>query len=394
MFIELTNAVLHAIQTLNDAGYEAYAVGGCIRDALLGKEPTDWDITTSATPDEITAAFSTYRTIDTGAQHGTVTVILDDTSLEITTYRIDGDYTDGRHPDSVSFTRSLTEDLRRRDFTINAMAYHPSVGLVDLHGGQMDLRAGLIRCIGEPERRFEEDALRILRALRFASVLGFAIQPETSEALRRLSPTLTRVAAERIYGEWLKLLCGQDAVRIVDEYADVLRVFLPEITQLNNTELIGKVSGTSHARICALFYCANVPTTVAEHILRRLHVDFQTIRRVIMLLDSRSHAVTNDADLLRLLNRLGEDVIFDYLMLAEADQSIFDRVQQLLDNNTCYKISMLAIDGNDIIETGIPAGPDVGKRLLDLLDAVIEGFCSNNREDLLKYLNKMKKPVH
>lgn len=389
MFIQLSDAVLHAIQALNDAGHEAYAVGGCIRDTLLGKEPTDWDIATSATPDEISAVFSAYRTIDTGVQHGTVTVILDDTALEITTYRIDGDYTDGRHPDSVSFTRFLAEDLRRRDFTINAMAYHPLIGLVDLHGGQTDLRTGMIRCIGEPERRFEEDALRILRALRFASVLGFSIHSDTSAALRRLSPTLTRVAIERIYHEWLKLLCGQDAVRIVDEYTDVLRVFLPEITQLNNTELIGKVNCTPHARICALFYCANIPTTVSERALRRLHVDTQTISRVLNLLDCRSHSLKSEADLLRLLNRLGADIIFDHLMLSEANQIVYDRVQQLLDDNACYKISMLAIDGHDIIETGVPAGPDVGKILRELLDAVIDGCCTNTREDLLKYLNKI-----
>ena len=213
--IDLPVAVSSAIQKLNSAGFEAYAVGGCIRDSLLEYQPDDWDITTSATPSEMQAVFAEYRTVETGLQHGTLMVLLDGMSLEITTYRVDGTYSDGRHPDGVSFTRALSEDLRRRDFTINAMAYHPKTGLVDLYDGQADLAAAIIRCVGEPYRRFEEDALRILRALRFSSTLGFAMDDATAQALRALSSTLTKVSVERITTEFVKLLCGKDAENVL-----------------------------------------------------------------------------------------------------------------------------------------------------------------------------------
>lgn len=193
MDIMLPDAVLHALVLLNTSGYDAYIVGGCVRDSMLGFEPDDWDIATSATPDEIKEVFRDYRIMNYGLQHGTLSIVVMDLILEITTFRMEGEYSDGRHPDTVQFTRSLHEDLRRRDFTVNAMAYHPFEGVIDLYHGQEDLANGIIRCVGEPEKRFGEDALRILRALRFAAVLDFEIEPRTEAALVKLASTLSRI---------------------------------------------------------------------------------------------------------------------------------------------------------------------------------------------------------
>ena len=221
-----------AIQQLQEAGYEAWIVGGCVRDFLLGRTPTDYDLTTSALPKETEAVFAGEKLIETGLQHGTVTVVLDGVPLEITTYRVDGGYTDARHPDGVTFTRSLREDAARRDFTINAMAYAPGAGLQDFFGGQEDLSAGVIRAVGDPDRRFQEDALRILRAIRFASVLGFELDPGTDAAARRNAHLLTKISVERVFVELGKLLCGPGAGKILLAYPDILGVVFPELTPM------------------------------------------------------------------------------------------------------------------------------------------------------------------
>ena len=214
---------------LTRAGFSAYVVGGCVRDSLLGLEPHDWDICTSALPDQMQEVFRDDRTVDTGLKHGTLMVIVDHEPYEVTTFRVDGDYTDHRHPDSVVFVDDLTKDLARRDFTVNAMAWSPDAGLQDPFAGQQDLSANLIRCVGKPEQRFEEDALRVLRALRFASVYDFAIEPDTASAIRKKAPDLKLVAGERIREELLKLLCGKAAGRILREYPEVLAEIIPEI---------------------------------------------------------------------------------------------------------------------------------------------------------------------
>ena len=214
---------------LTRAGFSAYAVGGCVRDSLLGFEPHDWDICTSALPDQMQEVFRDFRTVETGLKHGTLTVVVDHVPYEVTTYRVDGDYTDHRHPDSVIFVDDLVKDLARRDFTVNAMAWSPDAGLQDPFDGQQDLSSKLIRCVGEPEQRFEEDALRVLRALRFAAVYDFTIEPDTASALRKKAPDLKMVAGERIREELLKLLCGKAAGRILREYPEVLAEIIPEI---------------------------------------------------------------------------------------------------------------------------------------------------------------------
>lgn len=393
MFIHLPDAVAHAITLLNGTGYEAFAVGGCVRDSLLGKIPTDWDITTSATPDEMKAVFADYRTIETGLKHGTLTVLMENTPLEITTYRIDGDYSDGRHPDAVMFTRSLAEDLCRRDFTINAMAYHPDIGLIDYYDGQADLECGVIRCVGNPNRRFAEDALRILRALRFASVLGFSIDGDTASALSALAPTLSLVASERIWVELTKLLCGQDAAVIVEEYSQVLRGVIPELKRPVDTEQLSVTPNTPCARLVALFSAFEVSVDTAESILRRLRADSHTIDCVKKLLQYRGLPMNSDADLLHLLNRFDEELIFDYLALNGATGFTIDRTRQLLQEHACYKVSMLSINGSDVIRLGFPVGPMIGSVLNELLAAVMDGRCQNSVEDLLCYAKMLKKPV-
>ena len=392
--IDLPVAVSSAIQKLNSAGFEAYAVGGCIRDSLLEYQPDDWDITTSATPSEMQAVFAEYRTVETGLQHGTLMVLLDGMSLEITTYRVDGTYSDGRHPDGVSFTRALSEDLRRRDFTVNAMAYHPKTGLVDLYDGQADLAAAIIRCVGEPYRRFEEDALRILRALRFSSTLGFAMDDATAQALRALSSTLTKVSVERITTEFVKLLCGKDAENVLREYRDIIAEILPEIGDGTDFHLLSVLRPAPSVRIAALLYAAGVSPVDAEQVMRRLRMDHKTLHEVVLLLTALPRGVyTEDAYLLRLLRHIGPILAFDYLAIRESHKDTIRLLQQLLDAGACYCLPMLAVNGADVMSVGVAEGCAVGRVLNELLDAVMDGVCRNEREALLEYVKKTKKPV-
>ena len=388
MNITLPSSVRHAIQLLNDAGFEAYVVGGCVRDYLMGKEPYDWDITTSAHPEDTLTVFSEYRTIETGLQHGTITVIVDDTPLEITTYRVDGAYTDGRHPDAVTFTPSLTEDLRRRDFTINAMAYHPNIGIVDPFGGQADLSNSVIRCVGKPMDRFTEDALRIIRGLRFASTLGFTIEDATSDAIHRLCSNLCLVSIERITAEFKRLICGVDASFILTRFSDVIAVFLPEIAS-NLCGRLSELPARLSIRFAALFQDANVSAEHARGALQRLRMDNQTIRQITTLLEVLPNTVSRqDASILRLLHHLGPEWIWDYFTLKRCDISIIRRTKELLDSHACYRVSMLAIDGQDLIHYGITPGPEIGRTLNELLDAVMDGVCENTKIALLAYLDK------
>ena len=229
MKIQLPDNAKFIMERLQGSGFDCYAVGGCVRDSLRGAEPHDWDFTTSAEPDEIERVFADCKTVTIGKKFGTIAVILDGRMWEITTYRVDGGYSDSRHPDEVCFSKNLADDLARRDFTVNAMAYNERDGLVDLYEGQRDLEYGVIRCVGEPEKRFTEDALRILRALRFASVLGFSIENQTSEAILKLRKTLSQIAPERIRDELLKLLCGDKVDFILRRYRTVIAVFIPEL---------------------------------------------------------------------------------------------------------------------------------------------------------------------
>ena len=433
--IALPDAVQNIISELNSHGHEAYAVGGCVRDCILGRTPEDWDITTSALPDEVKAVFPV--TIDTGLKHGTVTVRLNKQNYEVTTYRIDGVYEDGRHPKEVTFSRSLSEDLKRRDFTINAMAYNEKDGLIDLFEGQEDLRRGIIRCVGDPDERFSEDALRMLRAVRFSAQLGFSIEEATMEAIRRKVAGISRISAERIRVELTKLLLSDRPETLDTAYRlGLTAVFLPEWDEMaacnqatphhigtvaehtlfvmKNTEpdIILRLSALLHDVAKPLTkrtdakgrdHFAGHPVLGAEmskKILRRLTFDNATIDKVDVLVryhDERPEPAMRAVR--RLSARVGEANMPALFKLKRADiagQSDYERDRKLerieatekcfdkiMADKDCLSVKNLAIGGSDVIACGIEAGPLVGKVLDSLLKEVIDDPTMNKREVLL-----------
>ncbi len=429
------------INTLEASGHEAYAVGGCVRDCILGKTPHDWDITTSAQPTDVKALFK--KTFDTGIEHGTVTVLMGKTGYEVTTYRIDGKYEDGRHPSEVIFTASLEEDLKRRDFTINAMAYNPDRGLVDLFDGMADLKKGIIRAVGNPIERFTEDALRMLRALRFAAQLGFDIEPATYEAIKTLAPTLAKISAERIQVELVKLVTSANPGRIRDVYATGLTaIFMPEFDEMMITDQCTKhhkytvgehticameeIEPDKILRLTMLLHDVGKPackTTdengqdhfkghpeagadMARTILRRLKFDNDTISAVVNLV--RNHddrpAVT-PRNVRRMAIRVGEDNMDALLAVKRADtlaQSDYQREEklqyiediratflQIQADNNCLKIKDLKINGKDLIAMGLPQSNKIGLILKTLFDEVVEEPEKNDRDYLLKRAREM-----
>ena len=391
--ITMPERVSYIIQKLEEAGHEAYAVGGCVRDSMLGREPQDWDITTSALPEETKAIFS--RTVDTGIKHGTVTAMFGKEGYEITTYRVDGKYSDSRHPDSVEFTRSLEEDLKRRDFTINAMACN-SDGLVDMFGGKDDLENGLIRCVGVPEARFGEDALRILRAVRFSAQLGFDIDPATLEAARKLAPTLANISAERIHSELHKLLMSDwpDRLVLLHELG-IDRVILPELERTAKSgrmnELCARLAGapydTAVRWALLLLY-----TGSASEIMHRLKFDNQTIYTVKALLRFRQVPVTvlDPAGMRRLMSDSGRELmepLFAFIGAADPDLDLTGArrlCRSIIDAGDCTDIKSLAVNGHDLMQAGIPAGKSVGETLERLLSAVLADPSLNTPEKLLE----------
>ncbi len=426
--------VLSALEKLECAGYPAFLVGGCVRDLLRGVEPHDFDMTTLALPQETERVFAGLPVLKTGIQHGTVTVLQNGISLEITTYRADGTYSDGRHPDFVRFARTPEEDLRRRDFTVNAMAWSPSRGLVDPCGGQADLKKQLLRCVGDPETRFSEDALRILRGARFASCLGFTVEPETKAAMLRLAPLLKRVSGERISAEFLRLLCGKKAEEVLLQFRELIALFLPEIrpcfdfdqrtphhcydVYLHTVKVVAAVPPEPTLRLAAFFHDIGKPATftfrdgsghfkghpecgaaICEEALCRLRLPKKQIREVCLLVREHDFSIENEGrGAIYLLQRLPKELIEPLLLLMEADArakadpvSSLERVralrQELADlrqKPLCLSLKDLAIGGDDLLEAGIPAGPAVGKLLRALLERVIAGELENDRECLVK----------
>lgn len=435
MNIVLPQDVIKIIERLESCGHEAYAVGGCVRDSILGKEPADWDITTSASPEEVKALFT--HTIDTGIAHGTVTIMCGKCGYEVTTYRIDGEYKDGRHPESVAFTNLLSEDLRRRDFTINAMAYNQTEGLVDLFGGMQDLQDGVIRCVGEATERFSEDALRMLRAVRFAAQLGFSIDKATYDAICALAPTIARVSMERIMVELVKLLTSAHPEEMRTVYACGLTgIFLPEFDAMMETPQhtvhhqysVGE--HTIHAlmavpadrvlRLTMLFHdvakpvCRTTDEAGNDHfyghpeigaemtgqILRRLKFDNDTIRavkRLVRFHDMR--LVLQEKNVRRSIVKMGLESFPEIFAVKRADtlaQSMYMRQQKLdaidqfevlydriIEKQVCVQKKDLALNGKDLLDIGVPQGKKVGE-ILDLLFAqVIEEPEKNTREELL-----------
>lgn len=441
MNVRFPESVRWAIGRLNAAGYEAWAVGGCVRDSVLGKEPHDWDMTTSALPEETMAVFAGYPVIETGLKHGTVTVLVDGEPLEITTYRVDGSYSDGRRPDSVSFTRSLEADMARRDFTINAMAAHPEKGIVDCFGGLDDLQNGIIRCVGDPDRRFSEDALRILRAMRFSAVLGFPIEEKTADALVRIRENLRHVAMERIFSELKRMLCGKDAGRILRQFPQVLWVFLPELEPMHGFEQhnpnhlydvwehtvrsVEAAPADEVLRLAMLLHDIGKPACftqdekgvghfyghpmkscdLADDILGRLRVDNDTRERVLTLVEHHDANIpVKPAAVRRWLGKLDEKGFFDLLAVKRADnlaQNLAYRdcrselddlaalAKEVLAEGQCFTLRSLAVGGRDLMELGFKPGPAMGDVLNTLLEKVVEEECPNEKAALLALAKEM-----
>ena len=440
MILEIPKNAETILHILENAGYEAYVVGGCVRDSILGRKPDDWDITTSAKPEQVKELF--HRTVDTGLQHGTVTVLMEKEGYEVTTYRVDGEYEDGRHPKEVTFTASLEEDLKRRDFTINAMAYNPSGGLVDLFGGLEDIDRKIIRCVGDPLERFTEDALRIMRAVRFSAQLGFSIEEETRKALKVLAPNLKHVSAERIQVELVKLLMSPhpDYLRTAYE-AGITAEFLPEFDACMETAqntphhcyTVGEhilhslchVRADRVLRITMLLHDIGKPVVrktdengrdhfkthgnagekMAGQILRRLKFDNDTIRKVTRLVkwhDDRPEGTLKSVR--RAVNRIGEDLFPLYLEVQQADMlaqslyrrrekqarldSVRDAYRQIIEEKQCVSLKTLAVTGRDLIENGYRPGREIGEKLEKLLNLVLEDPEKNQKEILLEIIRK------
>ena len=436
MRIQLPDKVHKIINTLEEAGYEAYAVGGCVRDSILGREPDDWDITTSARPEETKRLFP--RTVDTGIQHGTVTVLLGGESFEVTAYRIDGVYEDGRHPSEVTFTASLKEDLRRRDFTINAMAYNDRNGLVDLYGGLADIENQVIRCVGDARERFDEDALRMLRAVRFSAQLGFRIDGATREAVEALAPNLQKISAERIRVELVKLVTSPhpDYLRTAYELGITAQI-LPEFDLCMETpqrhkhhcydvgehilhSMLG-VKPDKVLRLGMLFHDIGKPQTltvdadgtthnkkhpfegekITRKVMRRLKFDNDTTDKVTKLVLYHDYDIApTEAGVRRAVNRIGEDIFPMIFEVRRADieaQSNYMReeklekvayieklYQEILNRRDAVTLKDLAISGSDLIAEGMSPGRQIGETLAALLDKVLEDPGLNTREILLK----------
>ena len=432
MKIQLPEKVNTIIQTLQEHGYEAYAVGGCVRDSLLGREPGDWDITTSASPDETKKLFA--RTVDTGIEHGTVTVLLGKEGFEVTTYRIDGKYEDSRHPTEVIFTRNLREDLLRRDFTINAMAYNDTEGIVDIFGGMDDLKRKIIRCVGNARERFGEDALRIMRGVRFAAQLGFSLEKETKEAMTELAPTLEKISAERIQTELVKLLVSDSPELIREAYhLGITAVILPEFDEMMRTGQETKyhrydvgehtVPPDKVLRLTMLLHDVAKPEmkTVdadgtahfkghdirgeqkAKEILRRLKFDNDTIHKVTKLVRWHDYRMPAEKKNVRkAMSKISAELFPMYLLVKRADilaHSMYRREEELenlsglqkcyeeiVADHECVSLKQLAVTGTDLIGIGMKPGKQIGEVLNELLRIVLEYPEFNNKEHLLRFV--------
>ena len=381
--ISLQPPAARALQLLHEAGYDAYAVGGCVRDSLMGRPCDDWDLTTAAAPAEILRVFAGFRTIETGIRHGTVTVLIDGTPLEITTFRTESGYADGRHPDSVQFAARVEDDLARRDFTVNAMAYSPRTGLVDPFHGLDDLAGKRIRCVGEPAARFSEDGLRILRALRFSAVLGFSIEDRTSEALYTCADMLKCVSAERKAVELSKLLKGAHAAAVVGQYAPLLRHIIP--VSDDAAARISRLPASLPLRLAALLW--DEDPEAAQEALEALRYDKKTLQAVRTLLEAVHLPLPGSlGDLRRCIGRCG--VLWDdVLTLAEVNGAETEALRRetlaIRTRGDCVSLQELAVDGRKLKALGLQ-GPEIGRTLEYLLDDVLEDRLANEETTLLE----------
>lgn len=389
--MKIPEAAQQIIEQLNQAGFEAYAVGGCVRDTLLGKEPGDWDITTSAKPEQVKAIFG--RTIDTGIQHGTVTIMKGKVGYEVTTYRIDGEYEDGRHPKSVEFTANLEEDLKRRDFTINAMAYSHQTGLVDIFGGVNDLEERCIRCVGSPKDRFTEDALRILRALRFSAQLGFEIEEETKLAITEMAPGLAQVSKERIQAELTKLLLSDHPEFIRMLYETGISRYLSENLEhipVEEIEISNGLPKEKSLRWAGFLRLTSRETAVK--ILKDLKMDNDTISKTATLVQWWNQSIApNKTEIRRVMSQMTAQS-YDHLLLLknslkeEGLRQVEELTRQIREDGDCVSLKTMAVTGDDLIAVGIKPGKELGMILNRLFQFVLEHPEYNTKERLIQEL--------
>ena len=429
----LSEETVTVMDTLQKSGYEIYLVGGFVRDSIMGKNADDADFATNATPDEMLSVFKDFRTLTTGLKHGTVTVIINHQPFEITTYRTEKGYSDCRHPDEVSFAEKIEDDLSRRDFTVNSIAYNPSVGYVDPFGGKEDIAKRIIRCVGDPETRFTEDALRILRGLRFSSVLSFSIDEETEKAMFKCKSLLNNISKERVFIELSKMLCGRNIKEVLLKYSEILSVVLPEIKDMKGFEqhnfhhiydvlehtavVVENAPALPHLRFSALlhdcgkpdcfsldkdgvghFYShASISAEKAEKALLRLKSDNKTKDKVVKLIKLHDAPIEeNEVVIKKKLSKYGEELFFDLIELKRADtkglapefhnrKEHFDKLEsvakKVLSEKPCFTLKSLSINGNDLAELGFE-GAEIGKCLKLLLNEVIENKAENNKEAL------------
>ena len=434
MTIQLPEDVKKIIEIIEKAGYEAYAVGGCVRDSLLLRNPNDWDITTSAKPEKVKELFK--KTIDTGIEHGTVTVMMHHVGYEVTTYRIDGEYEDARHPKNVTFTSNLIEDLKRRDFTINAMAYNDRSGIVDAFDGISDLEKGIIRAVGNPRERFDEDALRMMRAVRFSAQLGYSIEEDTKKAIKELSPNLQKISAERIQVELVKLVSSDHPEKMRDLYeTGITAVILPEfdkamVTAQNNPhhcytvgehiiQSMAASDADKNIRLAMLYHDIGKPACLTtdekgiDHFyghpevsgqickasLRKLKFDKDTIHTVVQLVTHHDYQILPEKKYVRrAMNRIGKDIFPLLLKVKQADlhaQSTYQREEkqekldeicalykEIVQENECVDLKGLAVTGSDLIAWGMKPGRELGEMLSQLLAIVIDDPGKNRKEAL------------
>lgn len=434
MTIQLPEDVKKIIEIIEKAGYEAYAVGGCVRDSLLMRNPNDWDITTSAKPEKVKELFK--KTIDTGIEHGTVTVMMHHVGYEVTTYRIDGEYEDARHPKNVTFTSNLIEDLKRRDFTINAMAYNDRSGIVDAFDGISDLEKGIIRAVGNPRERFDEDALRMMRAVRFSAQLGYSIEEDTKKAIKELSPNLQKISAERIQVELVKLVSSDHPEKMRDLYeTGITAVILPEfdkamVTAQNNPhhcytvgehiiQSMAASDADKNIRLAMLYHdigkpeCLTTDEKGIDHFyghpevsgrickasLRKLKFDNDTIHTVVQLVTHHDYQILPEKKYVRrAMNRIGKDIFPLLLKVKQADlhaQSTYQREEkqkkldeicalykEIVQENECVDLKGLAVTGSDLIAWGMKPGRELGEMLSQLLTVVIDDPGKNQKETL------------
>ena len=443
--IKMPSAVDGIISKLEESGYEAYAVGGCIRDSVMGKVPSDWDICTSSLPEETLECLGAENIVKNGLKHGTVTVRVDEENYEITTFRTDGAYLDNRHPENVTFVRELKEDLARRDFTMNALAYSREKGLQDYFNGLEDIGNGIIRCVGSPNRRFGEDALRILRALRFSSVLGFEIEKKTAKSIHKNAYLLKNISVERIMSEFVKILCGKNVEKVLLEFGDVVGEIIPEVKAMigfeqhnphhvydvwtHTVKVIAEVSPTKTLRLAALFHDIGKPVAfrmdekgvghfkghpdiserIAERELRRLKSDNKTIEKVCKLVKYHDVRPYVNKSIRRYIANVGMDMFEEMLDLKRADTKAQSPAYlketleyiEFLENmyraekekNNDFTLRTLKINGEDMKRMGVIEGRMIGYCLNSILLKVIDGEIENDREILLEYAESMNKSI-